>query len=90
MKNLREIRLAREAIGVPRPPRSTPSSSPRQSSVNPAHSTDAGTLLINWLATAEVKRALLDISPSNSVLSAGISPRFPENIKKNTKVISRL
>ena len=49
-KNLKEIRLARDAISVPRPPRFTPVRRGAKSAVNPASRMAAGTLLMIWLA----------------------------------------
>lgn len=49
------IRLARLAIGVPKPPISTPNSKERASEVKPESNRAAGTLLIIWLVNKLTK-----------------------------------
>ena len=51
---LYEIRLAIDAINVPKPPRFVPTISPAILSVNPDKSNAAGTLLMTWLAIIAV------------------------------------
>ena len=83
------MRLAREAMRVPRPPTFVPTSRPFQSSVKVERSTAAGTLLMTWLARAEVTTVFQSIRPVRKVRTAPIRPRLPEKTKKHTKVHSR-
>ena len=83
------MRLARLAMGVPRPPISTPSTSSRPASVKPERSRAAGTLLITWLARRETPYSRPRISLLKASLTPGIRARFPEKRKKAAKVRSR-
>ena len=73
---LRVMRLAREAMGVPRPPMSTPISSSRQLSVKPESSTAAGTLLMIWLVRTEVARVLAESRLCRASRTASTGPGF--------------
>ena len=57
----REIRLAIEAIGVPRPPMFVPRIRPWPSEEKPESISAAGTLLRAWVGAAETIRARPDI-----------------------------
>lgn len=76
-------------MGVPRPPMSVPRSSALQSSVKPDRRTAAGTLLMTWLASAEVMSGREARSSCKKLLTAGMAPIFPAKTKKQTKVASR-
>ena len=59
--NLYDIRLAIDAIRVPRPPILTPIRSSNHLSVNPESSKADGTLLIIWLEITAVNTSFPDI-----------------------------
>ena len=84
------MRLASDATGVPSPPTLTPASRPRQSPVKPESRIAAGTLLMHWLAAAAHSSVLRASSDSSSARTAGMRPRFPEKMKKQQNVSSRL
>ena len=78
-----------EAMRVPRPPRFTPMSRGRASSVKPERSRAAGTLLITWLARTETSSTWPDRAEVRKFWKAGTLPRLPMNTKKARKVSSR-
>ena len=90
INSLYEITLAKEAIMVPSPPILTPNNNGLQSVVKLASKIEAGTLLINWLRTIELKnteiesfKLLLKIEFTALVLEI-----FPTKIKKLINVKS--
>ena len=84
--SLNEIRLAIDAIRVPRPPRFTPMSRLFILSVNPERSMAAGTFEKIWLAAIPTATSLpLTVFPRKS-LTEGMFLRLPINIKRKTKV----
>ena len=84
------MRLAIEAMGVPKPPMPTPTRRLCQSVVNPDSITAAGTLLMNWLAKTGVRRGWLSMRPPRTVETSSILTTFPVKMNRNTKVSSRL
>lgn len=74
------MRLAIEAISVPRPPIFVPIISWGALFVNFEKSTAAGTLLIICEAAVETIRGDLDVTHFRKELISGIRPRFPMNI----------
>lgn len=83
------IRLASDAIGVPSPPKSTPSNSGCQSPANGASSTAAGTLLMTWLIAALARNGAVSIIEAKACAIGGMDAMFPENTKKQTNVARR-
>ena len=86
---MKDIRLARDAMSVPRPPRFTPVRSAGAFSVNPARRIAAGTLLITWLARMPAQSSLPSTREDRRPLISGIRFTLPMKIKKHTKVSRR-
>ena len=84
--SLRLIRLARLAIGVPRPPMLTPRRRAFPLAVKPESSRAAGTLLMIWLVSRAVRYSRPDSRFFNRVSTASIRARFPEKMENATKV----
>lgn len=83
---LKLMRLAMEAISVPRPPMLVPTINPCILSVNPDRRIAAGTLLIIWLAAADtiISRPVTIFCIHS--LKAPMRPILPINIKSAAKV----
>lgn len=86
--NLNEIKLAIEAIRVPRPPILTPINKSLALFENPDKSIAVGTLENAWLATTPTSTSLLTIILLKKALIVSILPRLPINTNKNTNVKS--
>ena len=86
---MKEIRLAREAMSVPRPPISTPSRSCSAFPVNPESMTAQGTLLITCESSTPTSISRPETTPLISSRTAGTAERFPTKTKKHMKVRSR-
>ena len=86
--SLNEIRLAMEAMSVPSPPTLVPVTRARPLSVNSDSIRAAGTLLTNWLTSAETSISLPSSSPYSSDRTALIRATLPTKIKKKQKVSS--
>ena len=82
------IRLAREATSVPAPPTLTPTRSPRASCVKRLSKMAAGTLLMIWQVSAEIRMVPWDKRRANNTRTASIRARLPEKVKKAAKVAS--
>ena len=82
------MRLAIEAISVPKPPIFTPTSSAGQSVVNPEMRIAAGTFEIAWLATAPTNKARPSTSAATASRTASMRAALPTNIKNATNVSS--
>ena len=85
----KEIKLARDAMRVPRPPRFTAVSRAGKLSVNPDSRIAAGTLLITWLVSMPAQSSLPSTREKSTWLIPGIRFTFPINIKKQRNVSSR-
>lgn len=83
---LKLIRLAIDAIIVPRPPIFIPIISLEILSVNCNKSIAAGTLLIIWLATTEVIISCSEIMLCKKLLNAETRSIFPMKINKAANV----
>ena len=79
------IRLAREATSVPAPPTLTPTRSPQASCVKRLSKMAAGTLLMIWQVSAEIRMVPWDKRRANSMWTASIRARFPEKVKKRMR-----
>jgi hypothetical protein len=85
----KEIKLAKDAMIVPSPPRLLPMIKLPVSDVKLDKSTAAGTLLMTWLKRMAAT-ASLDITTSEmNWLTTLILPKLPEKIKKQIKVSNR-
>ena len=82
------MRLASEATSVPAPPTLTPTRSPRASCVKRLSKMAAGTLLMIWQVSAEIRMVPWDKRRANSTRTASIRARLPEKVKKAAKVAS--
>lgn len=80
------MRLARDAIGVPRPPMLTPTSNGFQVSVKVDSSTAAGTLLMIWLVPMAVSNVFFVRIICKKSCTVSMRPKLPETMKKQTKV----
>ena len=78
--------LAIDAIGVPNPPTSTPTSRLCQSPVNPERRVAAGTLLITWLIPRDANIGSHDMSPSSAELTASMWAMLPVKTNRQTNV----
>ena len=83
---LYDIRLAIEAISVPRPPILTPSARFFILCVNPDSRSAAGTLLIHWLVMIPTPISLPSAIPDKNNATGSILPILPVNMKKPTNV----
>ena len=81
-----EIRLAIEAISVPRPPRFVPMIRERIFSVNPESRIAAGTLLVTCEASTETHTSWPVRICCSHPEKAAKRPRLPIKIKSVTKV----
>lgn len=76
------IKLAREAIGVPSPPRSTPSRRAGRLEVNSESRAAAGTLLMTWLAARETMKGDAFMADPSVAWIKGMDDIFSEKTKK--------
>ena len=87
--NLNEMRLAIDAIRVPRPPRFTPIRSAEAFFVKPERSIAAGTFEKIWLERTPEITSLLETALSRKARTGATRPRFPMNMKRKTNVRRR-
>lgn len=75
-------------MGVPSPPRSTPSKRAGQLEVNSESRTAAGTLLMTWLAARATAKGAAFMADLSVVWTKGMDDIFPEKTKKQRNVAS--
>ena len=80
--------LARLAIGVPRPPMLTPSRTAWDCRVKPESRSAAGTLLITWLVSREVRYSRPSISLRMAEETESIRARFPDGRAVASNIMS--
>ena len=83
------MRLASEAISVPRPPKLTPVKSAGISREKSASRMAAGTLLMTWLVRMPAHSSRPLTSAVKSASTAGMRFKFPIKMKKHRKVSSK-
>ena len=86
---LYEIRLAMDAISVPRPPKLQPMIRLCHCDVNPERSRAAGTLLMIWLVITETIYTRPFKTEKRKFLTGSILAKFPTKMKNAKKVPSR-
>ena len=89
-KNLKEIKLAIDAIKVPKPPIFTPIRSSLPLLVKPDNKILAGTLEKIWLDNTPTHTSLPIIMSCKKLWMEFILPKLPIKINRNTKVKIRL